>query len=51
MVSLIFAHLLSILLVGGLRFGPGAVVPGGSPALWIFLLGLAGIGILLAMRR
>jgi hypothetical protein len=51
MVSLIFAHLLSILLVGGLRFGPGAVVPGGSRTLWLFLLGLAGIGILLAMRR
>jgi hypothetical protein len=45
MASLICAHLLSILLVGGLRFGPGAVLPGAGEGPWIGALGLVAAGL------
>lgn len=49
MASLILAHALSILLVGGLRFGPAAVLMGASHALWIATMALLAIGMLLAL--
>jgi hypothetical protein len=43
MYPLILAHLSCILLVGGLRFGPGAVLPGAGQALWATITVVASI--------
>ena len=45
MASLICAHALSILLVGGLRFGPEAVLPGAGEALWRAVTGLVAVAL------
>jgi hypothetical protein len=49
MASLICAQLLVILLVGGLRFGPDAVLPGAGPVLWRSVVVLVGIGLASAL--
>jgi predicted membrane protein len=50
MASLIFAQALSILLVGGLRFGPAVVLAGAPRGLWVAAVALLAIGTLLALR-
>jgi hypothetical protein len=50
MASLIFAHALSILLVGGLRFGSNAVLVGAPTPLWIAATAFLAMGMLLALR-
>jgi hypothetical protein len=55
MASLICAHALSIILVGGLRFGPEAVLPGAGTTLWLTVIAIvaAGLGatLILETRR
>lgn len=51
MLSLILANALFILLAGGTRFGPDAVLAGAPPALWLPLLAVLAAGLALALRR
>ncbi|RKZ17810.1 hypothetical protein DRQ53_02275 [bacterium] len=51
MTSLILANALCILLVGGLRFGPSAVLVGAPAALWIPLMAVLAGSLLVALRR
>lgn len=51
MVSLILAHILSILVVGGLRFGPEAVLAGAGRGPWIVALSTASVGLAVALAR
>jgi hypothetical protein len=50
MASLVFAHALSILLVGGLRFGSAAVLVGAPVSVWIGAMAFLASGLLLALR-
>jgi len=49
MASLILAHALSIVLVGGLRFGPAAVLAGASDVLWVTVVAMLSVGVLFAL--
>ena len=50
MASLVFAHALSILLVGGLRFGSSAVLVGAPVAVWVGAMAFLAVGTFLALR-
>ena len=49
MASIICAHALSILLVGGLRFGPSAVLPGAGELAWLISIAVLALGMAVSL--
>lgn len=51
MVSLVLAHALAILLAGGLRFGPSAVLPGAARPVWLASMAAVAAALAVALVR